>query len=80
MNQLRAEGWEIVLLPHVETSDADLPAMKRGYQSGEMMAMKMEYEVRGAKVGSLPPDGTPVVVTMHDRNGAYYITDVKTTK
>jgi hypothetical protein len=47
---------------------------------GEMMAMKMDYEVRGAKVGSLPPDGTPVVVTMHDRNGAYYITDVKTTK
>ena len=47
---------------------------------GQMMAMKMAYEVRGAKVGSLPPDGTPVVVTMHDRNGAYYITDVKAKK
>jgi hypothetical protein len=47
---------------------------------GEMMAMKMDYQVRGAKVGSLPPDGTPVVVTMHDRNGAYYITDVKAKK
>ena len=47
---------------------------------GQMMAMKMDYEVRGAKVGSLPPDGTPVVVTMHDGNGAYYITDVKAKK
>ena len=47
---------------------------------GEMAAMKMDYELRGAKVGSLPPDGTPVVVTMHDQNGAYYITDVKRKK
>ena len=47
---------------------------------GEMAAMKMDYEVRGAKVGSLPPDGTPVVVTKHDQNGEYYITDVKAKK
>lgn len=47
---------------------------------GEMMAMKMDYEVRGAKVGSLPPDGTAVEVTVHDRNGSYYITDVKAKK
>ena len=44
---------------------------------GKMMAMKMEYEVRDAKVGSLPPDGKAVVVTMHDQNGKYWITDVK---
>ncbi len=44
---------------------------------GKMMAMKMEYEVRGAKVDALPPDGTPVEVTMHDRDGAYYVTDVR---
>ena len=44
---------------------------------GKMMAMKMDYEVRDAKVGSLPPDGTAVVVTMHDQNGKYWITDVK---
>ena len=44
---------------------------------GKMMAMKMDYELRGAKVASLPPDGTPVEVTMHDRNGSYYVTDVK---
>ena len=47
---------------------------------GEMMAMKMDYELRGAKVNSLPPDGTRVEVTVHDQNGSYYITDVKTKK
>jgi hypothetical protein len=47
---------------------------------GEMAAMKMDYELRGAKVTSLPPDGTPVEVTVHDHNGSYYITDVKTKK
>jgi hypothetical protein len=44
---------------------------------GEMAAMKMDYELRGAKVAALPPDGTPVEVTVHDTNGAYYVTDVK---
>src|SRR5437773_12273856 len=47
---------------------------------GKMMAMKMDYELRDAKVSGLPPDGTPVVVTMHDVNGAYYVTDVKPRK
>lgn len=47
---------------------------------GRMAAMQMSYEVRGAKVRDLPPDGTPVVVTIHETNGAYYITDVKATK
>ena len=46
---------------------------------GRMGAMKMEYELRGAKVGSLPADGTPVVVTMHDQNGKYWVSDVKPT-
>ena len=47
---------------------------------GQMAAMKMDYELRGAKVSDLPPDGAVVVVTMHDMNGAYYVTDVKPTK
>jgi len=47
---------------------------------GEMAAMKMDYELRGAKAAELPPDGTPVVVTVHDVNGSYYITDVKPQK
>jgi hypothetical protein len=46
---------------------------------GEMAAMKMDYELRGAKVTSLPSDGTPVEVTVHDQNGSYNITDVKRT-
>ena len=47
---------------------------------GEMAAMKMDYELRGAKVTELPTDGTPVVVTVHDVNGSYYVTDVKSKK
>jgi Cu/Ag efflux protein CusF len=47
---------------------------------GEMAAMKMDYELRGAKVTELPPDGTVVEVTVHDTNGSYYITDVKPRK
>src|SRR5256885_965763 len=47
---------------------------------GKMAAMKMDYELRGAKVAELPPDGTPVEVTMHDVNGSYYVTDVKPKK
>ncbi|HWS73343.1 MAG TPA: copper-binding protein [Thermoanaerobaculia bacterium] len=47
---------------------------------GEMGAMKMDYELRGAKAAQLPADGTPVVVTVHDVDGSYYITDVKPQK
>lgn len=47
---------------------------------GKMMAMKMDYELRGAKVSDLPPDGSPIVVTVHDLNGSYYVTDVMTKK
>jgi hypothetical protein len=42
---------------------------------GEMAAMKMDYELRGAKVTELPPNGTAVVV-----NGSYYVSDVRTKK
>ena len=45
-----------------------------------MMAMKMEYPVRGANVDALPGDGATVVVTMHDRDGKLYVTDVKPVK
>ena len=47
---------------------------------GEMASMKMDYELRGAKVAELPPDGAPVEVTVHDMNGSYYVTDVKAKK
>jgi Cu/Ag efflux protein CusF len=47
---------------------------------GQMGAMKMDYELRGAKVSELPPNGTPVEVTVHETDGSYYLTDVKPRK
>jgi hypothetical protein len=47
---------------------------------GVMEAMKMDYALRGAKVNSLPPDGTAVVVTLHEQDGRYWVTDVKQKK
>ena len=44
---------------------------------GVMEAMKMDYELRGAKVDALPPDGTAVDVKLHERDGRYWVTDVK---
>lgn len=44
---------------------------------GEMGAMTMDYEVRGARVASLPPDGTAVQVTVHDANGSFYVSDIR---
>jgi len=42
-----------------------------------MPPMKMDYELRGAKVDSLPPDGSKVTMTLHDENGKYWVSDVK---
>jgi hypothetical protein len=47
---------------------------------GVMEAMKMDYALRGAKVSSLPPDGTAVDVTLHEQDGRYWVTDVKLKK
>lgn len=44
---------------------------------GVMAPMKMDYELRGATVDSLPPDGTKVQMTLHEENGTYWVTDVK---
>lgn len=44
---------------------------------GKMAAMKMDYEVRDARVDTLPPDGTKVQMTVHDQNGTYWLTEVK---
>jgi hypothetical protein len=40
---------------------------------GYMEAMTMDYIVRGAKVESLPPNGTAITATLHvtDSNGAW---------
>lgn len=47
---------------------------------GVMEAMKMDYALRGAKVESLPPDGTPVTATLHEQDSQYWVTDVKPKK
>jgi len=49
---------------------ADVPGM--------MGAMTMPYEVRGEKVAALPKDGSKITATLHESNGAYWLTDVKT--
>jgi Cu/Ag efflux protein CusF len=47
---------------------------------GKMEAMTMDYQLRGAKVGNLPANGTAVDVIVHEGNDTYYITDVKVRK
>lgn len=44
---------------------------------GVMAPMVMAYELRGAKVYSLPPDGSKITSTLHEQNGKYWVTDVK---
>ena len=44
---------------------------------GVMEAMRMDYELRGTKVNALPPNGTPVTATLHERDGRYWVTDVR---
>src|SRR5262245_9263385 len=44
---------------------------------GVMPPMKMDYELRGATVDALPPDGTPVTMTLHEQAGTYWVTDVR---
>jgi Cu/Ag efflux protein CusF len=44
---------------------------------GVMEAMTMDYSLRGAKVDSLPSDGTAVHVTLHEQDGRFWVTDVK---
>lgn len=44
---------------------------------GVMAAMVMAYELRGARVDSLPPDGTRISSTLHVQDGRYWVTDIK---
>jgi protein SCO1/2 len=41
-----------------------------------MSAMTMDYELRGAKVSSLPPDGTKITSKLHEQGGKFWVTDV----
>src|SRR4051794_12126788 len=44
--------------------------------AGVMGAMTMPYEVRGQKVASLPKDGANITATLHESDGAYWLTNV----
>src|ERR1043165_6310898 len=44
---------------------------------GVMMAMTMAYEVRGQRVAALPKNGTHITATLHESNGAFWLTDVQ---
>ncbi len=47
---------------------------------GVMSPMTMDYELRGAKVANLPPDGSKITSTLHEQDGKYWVTDVKPKK
>ena len=44
---------------------------------GFMDAMTMDFNVRGAEVGELPPDGSRVLATLHVTERSYWVTDVR---
>lgn len=44
---------------------------------GVMAPMVMDYELRGAKVDGLPPDGSKITSTLHEQDGKYWVSDVK---
>jgi len=44
---------------------------------GVMAKMTMDYELRGAKVETLPADQSRITSTLHELNGEYWVTDVK---
>ena len=50
--------------------------VEHGDVPGVMMAMTMPYEVRGQRVDSLPKNGTKITATLHESNGALWLTDV----
>ena len=47
---------------------------------GVMEAMRMDYNVHDAKVATLPPNGAAVTATLHEQDGNYWVTDVRSTK
>ena len=47
---------------------------------GVMSPMTMDYELRGARVDSLPVDGSKITSKLHEQDGKYWVSDVKATK
>lgn len=44
---------------------------------GVMEPMRMDYQLRGANVNLLPPNGASVTATLHEKDGVYWVTDVR---
>jgi protein SCO1/2 len=44
---------------------------------GFMEAMIMDYTIRGADVGTLPPDGARIQAKLHVTERGYWLTDVR---
>lgn len=44
---------------------------------GFMEAMVMDYSIRGAEVGSLPPDGSRIEAKLHVTDRGYWLTEIK---
>lgn len=44
---------------------------------GIMDAMTMPFELRDGKVDQLPPDGTRIVATLHEKNSTWWVTGVR---
>ena len=42
-----------------------------------MAAMTMDFQVRGAKVAQLPPDGSRIEATLHHGATSFWLTDVR---
>ena len=42
-----------------------------------MAAMAMDFQVRGAKVAQLPPDGSRIEATLHHGASTFWLTDVR---
>jgi len=61
------------------TRDASDNSVRIDHQAvpGFMEAMTMDYPVRGAKVGALPPDNSKIEARLHVNGDSYWITDVK---
>jgi Cu/Ag efflux protein CusF len=57
-------------------ASANTLTVSHGDVSGVMGAMTMPYEVRGQKVTALPKNGAKITATLHEADGAYWLTDV----
>ena len=66
---------EGTIISHDNTTNS--LTVQHGNVEGVMGAMTMTYQVRGQKVTALPPNVAKITATLHEDNGAYWLTNVK---